>query len=163
MLHLRRETVSRAMTYLKELGLVAPAGRGRIRVHRPEMRRFVTGSEGSHKRRLCDLEHLTVFRFGGRLTGCLAVRIIEVPRSASNDTLVWRHWLRRVGRGNSGERMQSRNRGSSVDRPGLGLALTPWDLTLTGAITLRAVNSGDCDSQRGRIEGRATAVATIKY
>jgi CRP/FNR family transcriptional regulator, cyclic AMP receptor protein len=47
MLHVRRETVSRAMTYLKELGLVAPAGRGRIRVHRAELRRFVTGKRGS--------------------------------------------------------------------------------------------------------------------
>jgi CRP-like cAMP-binding protein len=41
MLRVRRETVSRAMTNLKELGLVATTGRGRVRVHRTEMRRFV--------------------------------------------------------------------------------------------------------------------------
>ena len=43
MLHVRRETVTRAMTNLKELGLVATGGRGRARIHRPEMRRFVRG------------------------------------------------------------------------------------------------------------------------
>ena len=43
MLHVRRETVTRAMTNLKELGLVATGGRGRVRVHRTEMRRFVRG------------------------------------------------------------------------------------------------------------------------
>ena len=43
MLHVRRETVSRAMTNLKELGLVAIGDRGHVRVHRPEMRRFVRG------------------------------------------------------------------------------------------------------------------------
>ena len=41
MLRVRRETVTRAMTNLKELGLVSTAGRGRLRVHRTEMRRFV--------------------------------------------------------------------------------------------------------------------------
>ena len=41
MLRVRRETVTRAMTNLKELGLVATTGRGRVRVHRSEMRRFV--------------------------------------------------------------------------------------------------------------------------
>lgn len=43
MLHVRRETVTRAMTNLKELGLVATGGRGRVRVHRSDMRRFVRG------------------------------------------------------------------------------------------------------------------------
>jgi hypothetical protein len=43
MLHVRRETVTRAITNLKELGLVATGGRGRVRVHRTEMRRFVRG------------------------------------------------------------------------------------------------------------------------
>jgi CRP-like cAMP-binding protein len=43
MLRVRRETVTRAMTNLKELGLVATGGRGRVRVHRTEMRRFVRG------------------------------------------------------------------------------------------------------------------------
>lgn len=47
LLRVRRETVTRAMTSLKELGLVATGGRGRVRVHRTEMRRFVKG-----KRRL---------------------------------------------------------------------------------------------------------------
>jgi CRP-like cAMP-binding protein len=41
MLRVRRETVTRAMTSLKELGLIANAGRGRVRVHRTEMCRFV--------------------------------------------------------------------------------------------------------------------------
>jgi CRP/FNR family cyclic AMP-dependent transcriptional regulator len=41
MLRVRRETVTRAMTNLKELGLIATAGRGRVRVHRIEMCRFV--------------------------------------------------------------------------------------------------------------------------
>lgn len=43
MLRVRRETVTRAMTNLKELGLVSTAGRGRLRVYRNEMRRFVRG------------------------------------------------------------------------------------------------------------------------
>ncbi|MGH9199636.1 MAG: Crp/Fnr family transcriptional regulator [Vicinamibacterales bacterium] len=43
MLHVRRETVTRAITNLKELGLLATGGRGRVRVHRTEMRRFVRG------------------------------------------------------------------------------------------------------------------------
>jgi CRP/FNR family transcriptional regulator, cyclic AMP receptor protein len=45
MLSVRRETVTRAMANLKELGLVATAGRGRVRVHRSEMRRFVRGKQ----------------------------------------------------------------------------------------------------------------------
>jgi CRP/FNR family cyclic AMP-dependent transcriptional regulator len=41
MLCVRRETVTRAMTSLRELGLIATAGRGRVRVHGTEMCRFV--------------------------------------------------------------------------------------------------------------------------
>jgi CRP-like cAMP-binding protein len=41
MLRVRRETVSRAVANLKELGLIATAGRGRVRVHRTGMLRFV--------------------------------------------------------------------------------------------------------------------------
>ena len=45
MLRVRRETVTRAMANLKELGLVATAGRGGVRVHRTEMPRFVRGKQ----------------------------------------------------------------------------------------------------------------------
>lgn len=47
MLSVRRETVTRAMANLKELGLVSTAGRGRLRVQPAEMRRFVRGRQRS--------------------------------------------------------------------------------------------------------------------
>lgn len=47
MLSVRRETVTRALANLKELGLVATAGRGRIRVHPTAMRCFVRGKQRS--------------------------------------------------------------------------------------------------------------------
>jgi len=47
MLSVRRETVTRAMANLKELGVVATAGRGRIRVHPTAMRCFVRGKQRS--------------------------------------------------------------------------------------------------------------------
>lgn len=47
MLRVRRETVTRAMANLKELGLISTAGRGRVRVHRAAMRRFMRRRERS--------------------------------------------------------------------------------------------------------------------
>jgi CRP-like cAMP-binding protein len=45
MLRVRRETVTRALANLKELGLVATVGRGRVQVHLTEMRRFMRGKQ----------------------------------------------------------------------------------------------------------------------
>jgi CRP/FNR family transcriptional regulator len=49
MLCVQRETVTRAIASLRKLGLVATTGRGPIRVHRAEMRRFL-GEESSARR-----------------------------------------------------------------------------------------------------------------
>jgi|ERR1051326_3481494 CRP-like cAMP-binding protein len=41
MIGVQRETITRAIGNLRRLGLIATAGRGPIRIHRPAMRRFV--------------------------------------------------------------------------------------------------------------------------
>jgi CRP/FNR family transcriptional regulator len=54
MLGVHRETVTRAITSLRKLGVLMTAGRRPIRVHRREMRRFLGGHNSLGKARIGD-------------------------------------------------------------------------------------------------------------